>query len=136
MTPLPVRRWGRRLLDLFGYAVGLTVVAVLLAAPVSLAAGSGWAGVKFGLFLAGTACVGYATVLWWPSRPGTDPDATPNRTGHDDLSTGFETLLGRVPPWRWYHLDPHDKFHPGTKLYAAGALMFGVSFLLEAVFGI
>ncbi|MEF8856276.1 MAG: hypothetical protein V5A16_02505 [Haloplanus sp.] len=136
MTPRSAERWGWRLLDLVGYAVGLSVAAVLVSAPVSLATGSGLVGVKIGLFLAGVACAGYATVLWWPSRPDSGPDATPNRTGRDGRPTGFEALLGRIPPWRWYYVAPRDRFHPGTKLYAAAALMFVVSFLLEAVFGV
>ncbi|AXG09592.1 DUF7555 family protein [Haloplanus rubicundus] len=136
MTPRSARRWGRRLLDLVGYAAGLFVAAVSLIAPVSVATGSGLVGVKVGLFLAGVACVGYATVLWWPSRSESDPAATPSRSGRDGRPTGFEALLDRVPPWRWLRVDPHGRFHPGTKLYAAAALLFGASFLLEAVFGV
>jgi hypothetical protein len=136
MTLRSAARLGRGLLDLVGYAVGLSVAAVLLIAPVSVATGSGLVGVKIGLFLAGVACVGYATVLWWPSRPESPPDATPNSSGHDDRPTGFEALLDRVPPWRWFRVDPRDRFYPGTKLYAAAVVMFAVSFLLEAVFGV
>jgi hypothetical protein len=136
VTTRSAGRWGRGLLDLVGYAVGLSVAAVSLIAPVSLAAGSGLVGVKIGLFLVGVACVGYATVRWWPSRPASPPDATPNSPGHVERPTGFEALLDHVPPWRWFRVDPRDRFHPGTKLYAAAVLMFAVSFLLEAVFGV
>jgi hypothetical protein len=138
-TPRSAGRWGRRLLDLVGYAVGSTAAAVLLTAPVSLAAGRGMVGVKIGLFISGVACVGYATVLWWPSRSEAGTDTAPNRTGRAGRAgrpTGFEALLDRVPPWKWYDLDLRDRVDPGTKLYAAGALMFGVSFLLEAAFGV
>jgi hypothetical protein len=136
MTPRSSGRLGRRLLDLVGYAVGVTVATVLLVAPVSLATGGGWVGVKVGLFLAGVACVGYATVLWWPSRPAAASDAARSHSGRGDRPTGVEALLDRVPPWQWYHVDPHDRFHPGTKLYAAGALLFAVSLLLEVAVGV
>lgn len=58
-----------RLADLARYAVGLTAAVVLALTPVSLLAGAGLNGVKFGLFLAGTAAFGYATYLLWPSKP-------------------------------------------------------------------
>lgn len=133
MTPRDAGRWGRRLLDVVGYAVGLTVVASLLIAPVSLAAGTGLVGLKLGLFLVGVACVGYATVLWWPSRRRSERADTP---GRGERPTGFEALLARVPPWRWCRVDQRDRAHPGTKLYVAAALLFGVSFLLEVAFGV
>lgn len=135
-TPRSAGRWGRRLLDLVGYAVGSTAAAVLLTAPVSFAAGRGMVGVKIGLFISGVVCVGYATVLWWPSRSEAGTDTAPNHAGRGGRPTGFEAVLDRVPPWKWYGLDPRDRVDPGTKLYAAGALMFVVSFLLEAAFGV
>jgi hypothetical protein len=134
--PRPAGRWGRHLLDLVGYAVGSTAAAVLLTVPVSLATGSGLVGVKIGLFLAGVACVGYATVLQWPSRPGSGADAAPDHPRRGGRRTGFEALLDRVPPWKWYDLDPRDRIGAGIKLYAAGVLMFGLSFLLEAALGV
>lgn len=131
--------WGRRLLDLAGYAVGLTVAAVLLTAPFSLLASAGWNGIKVGLFLLGTACFGYATLLTWPSRPDSEGDAPSSgeeSPGTVRTETRFEAALDRVPPWRWYPIRPADRFHPGTKLYAASLLMLAVSYLMETAFGV
>jgi len=151
--------WGRRLLDLGGYAVGLTVVVTAVLAALSLLAGAGWNGVKLGLFLVGTLAFGYATYLRWPSRPPQDlPARRPEerdeqrqgstegptvRTGGgppeedaDRSQTPFEAVLDRLPPLLWTDLPPVERFHPGTKLYAASLLMLAVSYAMEALFGV
>lgn len=150
MVEVAWTRLGRRLLDLAGYAVGLTVAVAALLAPASLFAGAGWNGVKFGLFVVGTLCFGYATVLLWPSRPdarrdGGRPRPERSRDGRPEAGrtpegprtrTRFEAALDRVPPLRWVPLGPADRFHPGTKLYAASLLMLAVSYVMEAAFGV
>lgn len=156
--------WGGRLFDLARYAVGLTVTVVALLAPVSLLVGTGWNGVKLGLFLVGTFAFGYATFLMWPSRPpaedlrraeedggearprppGGEPaqpagPASPRESGsrgsHRE-ETPFESALGRVPLLRRYRVPPVERFHPGTKLYVASLLMLAVSYGMEAFLGI
>lgn len=133
-------RLGRRLLDLAGYAVGLTVAVAALLAPASLLAGAGLNGVKVGLFVTGTLCFGYATVLLWPSRSDTRGDGGPPEAGRTRegprTRTRLEAALDRLPPLRWIPLGPADRLHPGTKLYAASLLMLAVSYVMEAAFGV
>lgn len=141
-------RLGWRLLDLAGYAVGLTATVAVLMAPLSLLAGAGLAGVKYGLFVAGVLAFGYATLLAWPVRPDEEgPQAGPGSETQDGPAyetrgdradptseTSFESLLARLPPFE--QVDPVERFHPGTKLYVASLLMLAVSYGLEAMFGV
>lgn len=152
-----LRWWSRRVFDLAGYAVGLTLVVVAVLVPPSLLVGAGWNGVKVGLFLAGTVTFGYATLLLWPSRPTVDdPDRSGDgsNAGPSDAAvdggvgtvepageaartdTRFEAALGRLPPLQWYGLPPAERFHPGTKLYVASLLMLAVSYAMEALLGV
>jgi hypothetical protein len=146
--------WGRRLVDLAAYAVGLTLLVAIALVPLSLLAGAGLNGVKFGLFLVGIFAFGYATLRSWPSRPdeaglgqrpgeqstpgsertieGVDPDVQLDpRT-----ESRFESLVTGVPPLESYRVPPDDRVPVGAKLYVASLLMLAVSYAMEAVFGI
>lgn len=136
--------WGPRVLDLAGYAVGLTAVVVVLLAPVSLLAGAGWSGVKLGLFLSGTLAFGYATLLMWPSRTvdeaggGGDRFEYHTRGDRNDPTdeTPFESVVSRAPLLRRSGAPPVERFHPGTKLYVASLLMLALSYGMEALLGV
>jgi hypothetical protein len=79
----PKPTWPRRLLDAAQYAVALTLVVAALSGVFGVVVGGGAVAVKYGLFLGGTAHLGYATILaWWGSRA----DALSN--------TGFLARLG------------------------------------------
>jgi hypothetical protein len=80
----------RRALDAVQYAVALTALVAVLSSGVSLALGGGAVGLKYGLFLLGTAHLGYGTVVAWV---GSRADALSNngflsRLGADDVLPG------------------------------------------------
>jgi len=63
--PAPAPTRSRRLLDAVQYAVALLALVTALLAVASAAVGLGALGVKWGLFVAGTLHLGYASVLLW-----------------------------------------------------------------------
>lgn len=161
--PRPTR--SRRLLDGLQYAVALAgLVAVVSAVLGTVLGGVGAAAVaaKYGLFLGGTAHLGYATVVAWigsrapalrnngiiarvrsaatdddaPDRAGTGPSL-----GSDDQEglaepTGLQRLIRRFPPAAWYPVRARDRMGDAGRLFLASGAMFLASFLSEAVFGV
>ena len=164
--PRPTR--SRRLLDGLQYAVVLAgLVAAVSAVLGTVLAGVGAAAVaaKYGLFLGGTAHLGYATVLAWVGSRApalrnngilarvrsvtTDDDDGPDRAGTGaSLSlgsdseaglaepTGLQRLIRQFPPAAWYPVRARDRMGDAGRLFLASGAMFLASFLSEAVFGV
>lgn len=118
------------LLDAVSYAVWLTALVAVASSPVSLLVGAGLNGVKFGLFIVGFLCLGYAVLLL---RRAT---SLHERAGGLRTETRFERLVGRLPPMRWYAVPVRARHQPGTKLFLASVTMLAVSYVMEAVFDI
>lgn len=122
-----------RVVDALLYAVGVTVVLTVVSALVSLATGAGWPGVKFGLFVLGLFVFGVAALDLRPTPRWRDE---PRFSLDSDEETWFQEHLQRVPPLRGNALPPEERFSTGAKLFLAGVLTLGTSFLMETVLGI
>jgi hypothetical protein len=123
-------RWAR-IVDAIQYAVGLTVLVAVGLLPVSLLAGAGLWGVKYGLFVVGTLAIGYATLLAWPRSPS-DLESE----GTDPSETRLQSLIRRAPPAAWYPLSPAERFLDWVRLYLAALFMWASSFGLEVFLGV
>ncbi len=120
-----------RLVDAVQYAVGVTVVVGVSLAPlaVTLPAGPFW--VKLGLFVGGTATVGYATYLAWPTSGSDGGGSTdPHR------ETRLQAAIRRLPPAAWLPIAPRDRYPNWARLYLAGVVMLVTSYLLETLLGV
>lgn len=120
-----------RFVDVVQYAVGLTVLFAVSLSPISLLAGMGLRGVKYGLFLLGILSLGYATWLAWPRTP--DDLAEEGNRGEE---TKLQALLRRLPPASRYPLAPADRARNWVRLYLASVTMLASSFAMETVFGL
>lgn len=119
-----------QIVDAAGYAAWSTVAAVFVSGLVSLVAGAGAVGVKYGLFLIGFGLFGYSIFLLKPSKPGSEPKVQPRG------DTRFEARTKWLPPHRWFHLAPADRLRPGTKLFLASLTILAMSYLMESLLGI
>ncbi len=156
----PLATWPRRLLDALQYAVAVLVLTTVVLGALSGVIGAGALGIKWGLFIWGTLVLGYASFLLWrgsrarglaargiirrfrgseqsPDEP-TDrplaPVSPPGRSQGDP--TAFQRIVRRLPPAAWYPIRPRDRLSDGMRLLLASGLMFGLSIVLEVVFGV
>lgn len=114
------------------YATAVTVLGFVLLTIVSLPAGLGFVGVKIGLFLLGVLTMGYATYLAWPTSP-----ADLEQEGSDPTRrTRFQQLVYGFPPVSWKGSHPERAVPDWVKVYAGSAMLFGWSYVMEAVFGV
>ncbi len=156
----PLATWPRRLLDTLQYAVAVLVVTTIVLAVLSGLVGAGALGIKWGLFIWGTLVLGYASFLLWrgsrarglaargiirrfrrseqsrngPTDQPLEPVDPPGRSQGDP--TAFQRHVRRLPPAAWYPIRPRDRLSDGLRLLLASGLMFGLSIILEVVFGV
>ncbi|EMA60658.1 DUF7555 family protein [Halorubrum lipolyticum] len=118
--------------DAAAYAVALAALVTGVALAVGIATGGGFVRGKALTFVGGWLLVGYGTVRLWPSSI-------------EDLSgppisargTRLEGIVRRLPPLRWVRLPaPTDRIGVAGKVFLAGVIVLGVSFLLETGFGV
>jgi hypothetical protein len=119
----------RRLLDTLVYAVALSLVAFLATTATSFAVGAGWGGVKYLLFVLGFLAFGAGAFLLRPTAAWRDEPIV-QRTGLTPFERAVRRLLGDRA------LAPDQQLPAGVRVFVAGLLMLGVSFVMESVFGV
>lgn len=131
--------WLGRALDAVAYVVAVTGVFVVTAAVPSFAAGLGWLGVKWVLFLVGWLAFGYATFSLRPRPPWKGDDGPSSRTGRvlgGRTETRFQAAVQALPPARFHRLPVDDRLPTGVNVFLASLAMLATSFGMEVVFGV
>lgn len=128
-------RGGRllRLADAVLYALVLTAALAAVSIVVSFPLGGGWVGVKLLLFVFGLLVFGVGSLQLRPAPPWREERRFSLET---DEETRFQALVHRLPPLRWRDLPPEERWSVALRLVLAGLSTLGLSFLLEAVFGV
>lgn len=132
-------------LDAAAYAVVVGGALTVASAAFSLGSGGGLVGLKWTLFVVGTGLVGLAAVHLRPRRSerlrggeAADADGTAEGGGtRDEGSLGrrlADAVSDRLPAG--YRLPPNRRAPAGAKLFVAGVTVLGVSYVLEAGFGV
>lgn len=131
-------RFAVKAVDAAAYAVVLTVVAFVVGALVSAAAGGGLPGAKWFMFFAGFAVFGYASLKLRPKAAWKEGDGGGLFSGSDE-PVGIERAVGaaldRVLPPR-LRPTPEERPSSGTKLFLGSVCILLASFLMEVVLGI
>lgn len=125
-----VRGWVWRHVETVQYAIVVTGLSGIGLLVPSWVLTDGLLGVKIGLFLVGTAAFGYAIYLAWPTSPE-DLKAAP-----ETPPTRFQSLVRSLPPVSWAPPHPAERASHAVRVASAGSLLWLVSFLMEAVFGV
>lgn len=124
----------RQALDALVYGFTVVAVLVVISALVSFPTGSGWVGVKTGLFVIGFLLFGLSSIQLWPTPPWKRDDEE-GTTGERE-ETRFQAFVQRIPPLGRYGLAPDERLSPAAKLFVASVLTLLVSFVMEVGFGV
>lgn len=124
----------RQALDALVYGVAVVAVLVVISALISFPTGSGWVGVKIGLFVTGFLLFGLSSIQLWPTPPWKRDDE--EETIGEREETHFQAFVQRIPPLGRYGLAPDERLSSAAKLFVASVLTLLVSFVMETVFGV
>lgn len=122
-----------RIIDAVTYGAVVAVAWSLVCAVLGLLVFGSWSGVKLLLFIAGFLQIAIGVAQLWPTDIS-DVERPHERTP-DDVS-GVQAVVNRVAPFEQLGLPPDERFEPGVRQFVAGLLLLGVSYSMEAVFGI
>lgn len=124
--------------DAVAYAIVFAVIVVALVTPIGFVY-SGWTGVKIALFLIGMAFFGYGSLrLWLGASQGhsggqSSPDAPTVSPGQNSR---LQAVLDGLPGYPAAEMPDAARLSPATKLFVGSLLVLGVSYVMEAAFGI
>lgn len=131
---------GLQCVDAVTYALALVGVIAVPFGVVEVLVFGGLVFTKWLLFFLGALFAMVAGLKLRPASPkkrAAAADQGPNKgtVGDVELSR-LQRWAAVLPPARWTGLTPNERFSPATKLLVGSIVMLGVSYTMEAVFGI
>jgi hypothetical protein len=126
--------------DVFTYSLALVGVVAVPVGALELLTLGGLVFTKWVLFVLGGALLMVAGLKLRPASPerrtaAASAGPSGDSLGGEDLSW-LQRTGAKVPSALDLGLEPHERFPPSAKLLVGSIVMLGVSFAMEALFGV